>query len=612
MEWQLSNPNLSVHNTVPKLFWYNVDNYGQDITTWWKQKGIWESVTWNQYGAWVRDIANALIKAGINRGDKVSIISQTRFEWVVVDLAIMSIGGVTAPIYHSNTEEQVHYIADHSESKFIFLEDQEQLDKLLEIWDRLPDIKQAIVFDKYLPKNILNVKSLSSFREDGIYYGKENPDHYTEALQKGDPEDLISFIYTSGTTGHPKAGMINSRNVFSVVQHLKPMFNVTRKDLGIAYLPLAHIAERDLGHFMKLYIGNETVFAESLEDMPANLRQTGPTIMFGTPRVFEKFYAKISTGIKDASWIQKTIFNWAIKVGGAFIEKKDKGESPTPFLWVKHRIAHFLIFQKIQDIFGGKIRFMISGAAPISPNIIHFFHKVGLDIYEVYGMTETTGVISSNKIGQIKIGSVGQIFPGTEVKIADDGEICCLGPQNIEGYYHNQDATDELLIKDENDIEWLQTGDVGHIDKEGYLFITDRKKDLIITAGGKNVAPQNIENLLKTSPYISQSMVYGDKRAYLTALITMDEDELAKFARDRKILYQDLGDLTKKKEIIDLIHHEISSLNRELPSYETIKKFKILEEDFDQDKDELTPTMKVRRKIVTHRYQDLLDGMYSG
>ncbi|MFQ6677029.1 MAG: AMP-dependent synthetase/ligase [Fidelibacterota bacterium] len=595
---------------MPKLFWYNVENYGNDITTWWKQKGLWESITWKQYGDWSQDIANALLNAGVKPGDKVSILSQTRFEWVVVDLAIMSIGAVTAPIYHSNTDEQVHYIADHSGSILIFAEDQEQLDKLLNIWGQLPNVIQIIVFDKYQPKDIPNVSSLSSFRDKGIQYGKDNPDELTDKIKQGKPEDLISFIYTSGTTGHPKAGMINNRNVLAVIKHLKPMYQMTREDMSIAYLPLAHIAERDLGHFMKLYIGNITVFAESMEDMPANLRQTGPTVMFGTPRVFEKFYARITTGIKDATLIQKTIYEWALKVGQLFSETKDENKSISFILWIKHKMAHFFIFKKIHDIFGGKIRFMISGAAPISPNIIRYFHWIGLDIYEVYGMTETTGVISANQMGQIKIGSVGKIFPDTEVKIMEDGEICCRSPQNIQGYYQNEEATSKLLIIDDQGDEWLHTGDVGHIDEDGYLFITDRKKDLIITAGGKNVAPQNIENLLKTSPYVSQAMVYGDKKAYLTSLITMDEDEIAKFARDRKILYQDLGDLTRKKEVIELIHHEISVLNRELANYETIKKFHILEEDFDQDKDELTPTMKVRRKVVTERYKNILENLY--
>jgi len=603
---------LKVYNTVPKLFWYHVENNGDKISIWRKEKGLWESTTWAEYGNYVKDVANALLDAGVKRGDKVSIISLTRYEWVVVDLAIMSIGAVTAPVYPSNTEEQVEYIVDHSQSKFVFGEDQEQLDKMTEIWPNLPEVAQLVIFDKYVPKEINHVMTLDTFREKGKAYGEQNPNELKNRIQNGNPEDLISFIYTSGTTGNPKAGMINSRNVLAVVKHLPTIYGISEKDTSIAYLPLSHIAERDLGHFMKLCSGNITIFAESIEDMAANLRQTGPTIMFGTPRVFEKFYARISSGVKDATWLQKTIFNWAIEVGKQYTHNNDKEISHSLFLKLKHAIAHFLIFEKIHDIFGGNIRFMISGAAPISPNIVHFFHWVGLDIYEVYGMTETTGLISANQMGRAKIGSVGEIYLDTEVKIAEDGEICCRGPQNISGYYRNDEATKELLINDENGLEWLHTGDVGHIDEDGYLFITDRKKDLIITAGGKNVAPQNIENLMKTSAYISQAMVYGDRKPYLTMLLTLDEDEIAKFARDRKILYQDLADLSKKQEVVDLLHHEISMLNKELASYESIKKFHILEEELDQDKDEVTPTLKVKRKVVITNYQSIIDQMYGG
>jgi len=269
----LSTPDLSVYNTVPKLFWYNVENYGDDITTWRKRKGLWEPVTWKQYGDWSRDIANGLLNAGIKPGDKVSILSQTRFEWVVIDLAIMSIGAVTAPIYHSNTDEQVHYIADHSGSRLIFAEDQEQLDKILKIWGTLSNVTRVVVFDKYHPNDLSDVTSLASFSKEGVQYGENNPNELVEKINQGKREDLVSFIYTSGTTGHPKAGMITNGNVLAVIKHLKPMYHMTRDDMSIAYLPLAHIAERDLGHFMKLYIGNVTVFAESLEDMPANLRQ---------------------------------------------------------------------------------------------------------------------------------------------------------------------------------------------------------------------------------------------------------------------------------------------------------------------------------------------------
>ncbi len=589
-----------------------MENHADEISIWQKQQGAWESVTWGEYGDFVKDIANALLDAGIQRADKVSIISLTRFEWVVVDLAIMSIGAITVPVYPSNTEEQVHYILDHSQSKFVFAEDQEQLDKMMKIRSGLRDVQQTVVFDKYQLEIIEKVISLDTFREKGSTFRRGNPEMLKKSIDGGNPQDTISFIYTSGTTGHPKAGLINSENVLAVVKHLPDLYGITKNDMSIAYLPLSHIAERDLGHFMKLYSGNVTVFAESLEDMPANLIQSGPTIMFGTPRVFEKYYARISSGIKDATWFQKKIYDWAVKVGKSYAELTDKGKTSTLYLKVKYAIAHFLIFQKIHDIFGGNIRFMISGAAPISPNIIRYFHWVGLDIYEVYGMTETTGVISANRMGRVKIGSVGQIYPDTEVKIAEDGEICTRGPQNILGYYRNEEASNELLIQDEQGAVWLHTGDIGHIDDEGYLFITDRKKDIIITAGGKNIAPQNIENLMKTSSFISQTIVYGDRKPYLAMLVTLDEDEIAKFARDRKILYQDLADLSKKQEVVDLLHHEISALNKELASYESIKKFRILEEELDQDKDEITPTLKVKRDVVFAHYQYLIDEMYAG
>jgi long-chain acyl-CoA synthetase len=395
-----------------------------------------------------------------------------------------------------------------------------------------------------------------------------------------------------------------------MIKYLPDMLDIRKEDISLAYLPLAHIAERLLGHFLKLVYGNETAFAESIEDMPDNTRQVGPTILFGTPRVYEKYYARISTGIGDATWVQKKVYNWSVETGRKRSELLSKKESIPITLKFKSAIAKFLIYNKIKDIFGGRIRFMISGAAPISPEIIHYFKWMGITIYEAYGMTETTGVISCNKPGFVKIGSVGQLLPETEVKIADDGEICVRAPQNIKEYYKNEEATNELLKPGSNDSFWLHTGDVGHIDEDGYLFITDRKKDLIITAGGKNVAPQNIENLLKTSPYVSQAMVFGDKKPYLTALITMDEDEIAKFARDHKLLYQDLANLSKKEEVHELYRQEVHLKNEKLASYETIKKFFVLEEDFDQDKDELTPTLKVRRKVVTERYRDILENLY--
>ena len=345
--------------------------------------------------------------------------------------------------------------------------------------------------------------------------------------------------------------------------------------------------------------------------MPQNIRQTGPTVVFGTPRVWEKFYSRILTGIDDATWIQQKIYHWAIHIGKTICEVKEAGGKPSLWLQMKAVIAKFFILDKIKDIFGGRIRYMLTGAAPISKEILHFFYWVGLQVFEGYGMTETSGIISIQTEGEVKIGSVGRATPGTELKILDDGEICVRGEQNIKSYYKNEQATEELLKPDGEGGYWLHTGDVGYVDEDGYLFITDRKKDIIITAGGKNVAPQNIENLMKTSPYISQAMVYGDRKPYLTMLVTLDEDEITKFARDQKLLYKDLSDLSKKEEVIELMNTIMKEKNKELASYESIKKIRILEEDLDQDKDELTPTLKVKRKVVTEHYNELLEGMYS-
>ena len=595
-------PDFSIQNTVPKAFWFHVKQKPESVANWQKLNGVWEPQTWQEYGALAKQIGLALKSSGMEKADKISILSQCRMEWVACDMGIIGMGGITAPIYHSNTPEQVQYIVEHSEAKFIFLENQEQLDKMLKIWNRLPNVKKIIVFDSYVPKDIPNVTTLNKFIQTGV-----DDDSFEEHIEESDPNDAISFIYTSGTTGNPKAGVISNSNVISSIEHLPEMLDISQNDLTVAYLPLAHIAERLLGHFLKLVYGNQTAFAESIEDMPNNVRQVGPSIFFGTPRVFEKFYAKIATAISDATSFQKKIYHWAISIGK---EISISDGSNSFFLKSKGWLAKFLIYNKIMDIFGGRIRYMISGAAPISPDIINFFKWMNITILEGYGMTETTGIISINLPHAVKIGSVGKPYPNTKIKIAEDGEICVMAPQNIKNYFNNKDATDRLLESNNNGNYWLRTGDVGYIDDDGYLFITDRKKDILITAGGKNVAPQYIENLLKTIPYVSQSMVYGDAKPYLTALITLDDDEITKFARDRKILYQDLSDLSQKRVVVQLINNEIQFINEKLPSYETIKKFKILEEDLDQDKDELTPTFKVKRKVVIDNYKILLESMY--
>ena len=605
------NIDLNKYNTIPKLFWRQVRKFPDKTTIWRKQGGSWKSETWKQYGTFSEEVGNALLASGVQTGKKISILSQTRPEWVMCDMGIICVGCVTAPIYHSNTNEQVFYMADQSDSVLAFVEDQEQLDKMLAIWDRLPKIEKIVVFDRYHPSDMPNVCSLDQFLELGREYGKKHPDQFEELIESCQPDDIISLTYTSGTTGNPKAAMFTSRNIIASSRYLPEATKISAEDLYVCYLPLAHVAERLIGHFLRFLVGNAAVFAESIEDMPSNIRQTGPTVVFGTPRVWEKFYARIFTGIDDATWIQQKIYHWAIHVGKANCDVREAGKTPGFWLKIKLIVARFLVLDKIKEIFGGKIRYMLTGAAPISEQFLYFFNWVGIQVFEGYGMTETSGIISIQTEGEVKIGSVGRAIPGTELKITEDGEICVRGEQNISGYYKDEEASNELLKPDGEGGYWLHTGDVGHLDDEGFLFITDRMKDILITSGGKNVAPQNIENLLKTSPYVSQAMVYGDRKPYLTALITLDEDEINKFGRDRKILYQDLGDLSRKPEVLDLMRSEVHKMNSELASYETIKRFRILEEDFDQDKDEITPTFKIRRKIIIKHYNNLIDEMYA-
>ena len=479
----MSKLDFNICNTVPKAFFHHVTEQKHDIANWSKVKGVWESQTWGEYGANAKKIGQALLASGMNPGDKVSILSQTRLEWVMCDMAIMCIGCVTAPVYHSNTKEQVLYIAEHSDARLMFIEDQEQLDKILEIWGRLPNVEKAVVFDAYHPKDLPNVTSFADFIETGI-----DDDSFEQRIESSKPEEVISFIYTSGTTGHPKAGIINSDNVISMIKYLPDMLDIRKEDISLAYLPLAHIAERLLGHFLKLVYGNETAFAESIEDMPDNTRQVGPTILFGTPRVYEKYYARISTGIGDATWVQKKVYNWSVETGRKRSELLSKKESIPITLKFKSAIAKFLIYNKIKDIFGGRIRFMISGAAPISPEIIHYFKWMGITIYEAYGMTETTGVISCNKPGFVKIGSVGQLLPETEVKIADDGE---------------------LFIKWQCQDEYWASGDLFEKIDNGFKMI-GRKKN-ILRLNCAHVQPELIEQYIMNRTKVDRALVTRSK-----------------------------------------------------------------------------------------------------
>lgn len=571
-----------------------------------KKGGRWVSMTYSELRDRVENIACGLLSIGVEKGDKISILGGVRGEWFQCDWAAICLGVVTVPIYPSNTAEQVAYIIDDCDAKAIFLENTAQLDKVLSRIQRLGKLEKIIIWEEPPPGN--NIPDLMTFQEliiAGREYSKKHPDAFMEHVNSIRPEDILTIIYTSGTTGPPKGVVTDNSNYAFMVKVIGPAIDMKPEDVNLHFLPLAHSFGR-LEHFATYGNGVTTWIAQSLDTIIDDLRDAKPTILISVPRIYEKAYTRINQMAEEGGRLKKAIFDWSVRTGRQLSKLKQK-KAPIP-LWlrIKYFLANQLIFKKVKRLMGGRLRFAISGAAPISVEILEFFHACGILILEGWGMTETSTAGTVNRHNDYKFGTIGKPLPGVEMKVAEDGEILLRGPNRFQYYYKNPEATAEAIDAD----GWLHTGDVGIVDEDGFFRITDRKKDIIVTAGGKNIAPQNIENLLKTSPYISQAMVYGDKRKYLTALITLDREEVLKYADAKEIEYGDFAELAKKKEIVDLIKRVIEERNAQLASYETIKDFKILERDFSIENNELTPTLKVKRKEVIKKYKDILDGMY--
>jgi long-chain acyl-CoA synthetase len=572
-----------------------------------KRDGEWKGITWREYEEAVRRAAAGLLSLGLDRGDKAAIISLNRPEWHEADLAIMSLGGVTVPIYVTNSPPQVAYIVGHSESKAIFVENAQQLEKVLKTRGELPELRYAIVFD---PDGVALgdfVLSWEQLLAAGDAYAAEHPTAVDERASRVRPEDLATLVYTSGTTGPPKGAMLTHGNVIWTCRSLDQILPVTPDDRKLSYLPLSHIAERMVGHFTHIYGGGETWFAQSLETLREDLTACRPTIFFGVPRVWEKFYAGLQQFIENLPEDRREAVEQAVQLGLKRVEAEQAGTSLPPELEERYQEADRQIFSLARQLLGlDQARGLISGAAPINPEILRFFHAIGLRVAEVYGQTEDTGPTSLNPPDAIRIGTVGPPIPGVEVKIAPDGEILVRGGNVGLGYYKNPEATRELIDEE----GWMHSGDVGELDEKGYLRITDRKKDLIITAAGKNIAPQVIENMLKHSPWVSQAVVIGDRRPYLTALITLDQEKVTAFAQQKGIPFSDFAELARHPDVLQLVENAVQEVNEQLARVEQIKKWRVLERDFAQEHDEVTPTLKVRRKAITEKYADLIEEMY--
>lgn len=594
-------------DTIPKLFWHQVK--ARDARTAFREKhlGIWRSTSWRDYGERARATGMGLVSLGLKHGDVVSILAETVPEWLYADMGTMGAGGVSNGIYPTDSAKQVEYILSDSGSRFLFVENEEQLDKYLEVRERCPQIAKVFVFDleglaEFSDKQVMPFDSLL---EAGRAHDKANPGLWEKLVAESKTEDLALLVYTSGTTGPPKGSMLSHRNVIFQLSNADAFIPIAPNGEQLAFLPLCHIAERTFTSFLPLRSGAIANFAESVETVPDNVREVAPTTFFAVPRIWERFYSGIAIRMREATWLGRTAYRLALGVGLKVAEAELDGRRPSLPLRLAYRVADFLVLDNLKRALGlHRVQFAGTGAAPIAPDLIKWYRALGIDMREVYGQTENCG-LATGMPNRIKLGTVGVVAPRTEVKLSPEGEILLKGPHVFMGYFNQPEKTAET-IRD----GWLHTGDVGFIDNEGYLKITDRMKDIIITAGGKNITPSEIENQLKFSPYISDAVVIGDRRKYLTCLVMIEYDNVAKYAQDNNVPFTDFASLCRTKEVNDLINGEIEKVNADFARVETIKKFRLIEQQLTAEDEELTPTMKLRRKLVNEKYKVMIDGMY--
>lgn len=567
-----------------------------------KKEGQYVPISTEEFGRNIRYFCLGLRELGLTRGNKIILLSENRPEWVMADLAILCLGAVTVPIYTSLLTEPIKYIIDDSDAKAVIVSNEEQWRKIEPIRPALSKVEHYITFAGKAPDGLL---TFSAVQELGQKVEVSQPDLFEKLALAIQPEDEASLIYTSGTTGVPKGVILTHRNFVSNIKAVSEIIEFSDKDTVLSFLPLSHVLERMVS-FTYLYKGCQIAYAESVETVAQNLLEIRPHIMVSVPRVFEKIYARVMDTVLAGSALKKKIFSWALKVGKEYGRRKLNREPISKALERKRNLAHKLVFSKILEKTGGRVRFFVSGGAPLSKDIAEFFYALGLVILEGYGLTETSPVISVNTFENLKFGTVGKPIPGVEVKIDADGEILTRGPNVMKGYYKKEAETKEAF-----EGGWFHTGDIGRIDEDGFLVITDRKKDIIVTAGGKNVAPQPIENVLKTNPYISNAVVLGDRRRFVSALIVPNFEKLEDYARHAAIPFQNRSELIREPRIVNFLMAEVDRATPHLASFEKIKKIALLDRDFEIEKDEITPTLKVRRNIIEKRYKALIDSLYA-
>ncbi len=595
-------------DTLPKLFLKKSAERGECIAMREKDFGIWQSYSWNDYRARAIEIAHGLLALGLQRGDVASIQSEDCREWLWADLGILLAGGVVNGVYPTYQVRHVEHGLRDSACRFLFVEDEEQLDKYLAIESRLPLIEKVFVFDWRGLRNLRHekVQRIEDLYVLGREFGARNPGLIDSIVAAGSGDDLAALVYTSGTTGMPKGAMLSQRYIIFQTYLAPDYLQFRPSDEVLTYLPLCHIAERVLSGWLPIAHGFTINFAENAETIAQNLQELSPSYIFAVPRVWEKFYSRITTVMSEATWIGRKAYEMALAAGLRRADKLIAGRALSSADRVGFALADRLVFRNIRKVLGlNRTRAAASGAAPISPSLLRWFLAIGIAIDELWGQTEL-GIVTACRTGVFRFGTVGRAVPGTEVRIADSGEIIARSVGQFSGYLNLPEKTADTIVDG-----WIHTGDVGTLDDEGNLAITDRLKDIIITAGGKNITPSVIENELKFSPYISDAVVIGDKRKFLVCLIMIDQENVEHHAQTHSLPFTDYRSLCACAEVIALINEEVSRVNAGFSSVEQIKKFRLIDVLLTAEDEELTPTMKLKRSYVSDKYRELIDGMYA-
>jgi len=591
--------------TLCDVFFQLMEVYGRPDLLRSKVNGTWRLITTQEFGGIVKDLSCGLMSLGVKPGDKVILLSENRPEWAMSDFAILTAGAADVPVYPTLNAKDSAYIVNDSDAEVAIVSTRSQADKLLSVREAMPKLRDIIVMDPLDPTQP-GLLAWDEVLARGSEFAKNQPDLHRKTASAVVPDDLASIVYTSGTTGVPKGAMLTHRNFVENVHGAQQVLTFGPTDLAIVFLPLSHVFERtaDYCYFMS---GAALAYAECIDKVAENIAEVRPTVGAAVPRFYEKIYARILEQAAHSSALKKALMHWCVKTASEWANVWAEGKKAGAWLSFKHRLADIILYRKLRAKLGGRLRFFISGGAPLLKELGLFFYGMGINICEAYGLTETSPGLTGNREECPKFGSIGRRVPNVELKLAEDGELLAKGPNIMKGYYKLPEATAEVFTPD----GWFMTGDIARIDEDGFVYITDRKKEILVTAGGKNVAPQPIENLLKTNKYVTQAVLIGDRRPYLTALIVPNWDNLKEYARAKGLNLADPEQFRDHPQIMHLCGNILARANANLNHHEQIQKCRLLLKELSQEDGELTPTLKVKRRVIDTRYAELIDSMYA-